>query len=69
MTNGVKPNYKGTIQTDYKTKVGKIALWDNLEPTKENSPLQTGTIEIEIPEINGKRTYRVSVWKNVPKDQ
>ena len=66
------PDYRGNVQTENsgnRADVGKIALWDNLEPTKETSPLQTGTITITIPEINATRTYRVSIWKNKPREQ
>ena len=66
------PKYNGKVQIENngnRADVGKIALWDNLEPTNEKSPLMTGTITIQIPEITAARTYRVAIWKNVTKQE
>jgi len=62
------PNYNGNVQIgEDNQKVGKIALWNNTEPTNEKSPLMTGTVEIET-EKGIKKTFRVALWKFVPKE-
>lgn len=67
-----KPEYTGKVQIgdgiDRQT-VGKVAIWNNENPSSERSPIQTGTVTIEIPEIDATRTYRISIWKNVPKEE
>jgi len=63
--NGEKhyPEYTGKIQIkdEGHTPVGKISLWNNLNPTSEKSPLMTGEIQV------GDRIYSVSLWKYTPK--
>jgi len=58
------PQYTGSVQTGENTKVGKISLWNNTEPTSEKSPLMTGQVEIET-EPGVKRSYRVALWKYI----
>lgn len=60
---GKRPNYNGKVQFEdgeHREDVGKIALWDNTEPTSDKSPLFTGTVTIK------NVIYRVSLWKNTP---
>lgn len=63
--SGKRPDYNGKVQfEDGETRedVGKIAIWSNLEPTSEKSPLFTGTVTVK------NVIYRISLWKNVPKE-
>ena len=72
MTKGRNPQYKGKVQTTsdgISENIGKITLWNNEEPTSEKSPLMTGTIEVKIPEIDATRTYRIALWKYIPRDR
>lgn len=62
---GQKPQHSGKVQFEEngeRKDVGKIALWDNLEPSNEKSPVMTGTVTIE------NKIYRVSLWKNEVKN-
>jgi len=55
------PHYSGKIQDGLRNEIGKISLWDNLEPSSEKSPLLEGSIEVD-----GVK-YKVALWKFVPK--
>lgn len=55
------PKYTGTVSDGLMNKIGNIAVWEELEPTNENSPLFTGKIEVD-----GVK-YRVALWKFTPK--
>jgi hypothetical protein len=61
---GKNPDYNGKVQFENngnRADAGKIALWINEEPSKETSPLFTGTVTVE------NKIYRVAIWKNTPK--
>jgi hypothetical protein len=55
---GTRPTYYGKIQDGLRNEIGKIAVWDNTEPTSEKSPVLEGKIEVD-----GVR-YKVALWKN-----
>jgi hypothetical protein len=55
------PVYTGTVSDGLMNKIGTIAIWNEIEPSSEKSPLFTGRIEVE-----GVK-YRVALWKFVPK--
>jgi hypothetical protein len=60
-TTNKNPTYTGTVSDGLMNKIGNIAVWAEIEPTNENSPLFTGKIEVD-----GVK-YRVALWKFTPK--
>jgi len=54
---GNKPKYYGQISDGLRNKIGTIAVWDNLEPISDKSPILEGNIEVD-----GVK-YKVALWK------
>ena len=55
------PVYTGKISDSLQNTIGTIAVWAEIDPSNEKSPVFTGKIQVDG--VN----YRVAIWKFEPK--